>query len=56
MNEEWEDGKKRRDEKIDGERKNRGMMNEKKMNILIEYKYVYPSTDKYRMNIGKERR
>jgi hypothetical protein len=20
----------------------------------IEYKYVYPSTDKYRMNIGKE--
>jgi hypothetical protein len=33
-------------------------MNEMRMGMNIgkeEYKYVYPSTDKYRMNIGKER-
>ena len=45
----------------EGEKEERiGMIEQKieekkrKINILIEYKYVYPSTDKYRMNIGDE--
>jgi len=29
---------------------------EQKIDWEEEYKYVYPSTDKYRMNIGKEDR
>ena len=41
---EGEDGEGKR-RKIDQRR-----IGKREMNILIEYKYVYPSTDKYRMN------
>jgi len=42
------------EEKIRKKRRKRSVWEENSIiyNILIEYKYVYPSTDKYRMNIG----